>query len=158
MQEIRIDANAARPIVRFVDQPIIDVGVATIMAFNDRDAPEQVTKEDLDRIVTYILAHYMQEPIKSFLSSIYPNSAYVNPTMGDEKRKATLERYLRGYATPASDASLVCVFCGQPACDVVYRQHIPLTAGEGMINFGPGGRPGLRVCGGCLLASQAFPL
>lgn len=146
--------------LQFVGQPIIDVGVATIMAFNKRDLPEQVTKEDLDRIVEYMLAHYMRQPLKSFLASaIFTiNAGYFNPTMGQETRKSEIERCLRSYTLTTTLPSEICVFCGHPACDVVYRQHIALTAAERMINFGSGGRPGLHVCGGCLLASQAFPL
>ena len=153
--------DPARPVqslLVYTGQPLIDVGVATIIAFAGCSTPAEVTRADLDKIVEYIATSYVREPLKSFLASIYPNAAYVNPTMGAEKRAETMMRFLRGYAAPASDPSRRCAFCGRPACDVVFRQHIPLTAGEGVINFGPGGRPGLQICGGCLLASQAFPL
>ena len=145
-------------LLQYTGQPIIDVGVATIVAYCARGSPDEVTEDDLDRMIEYIDDHYTKGPLKKFLTSIYPDSAYVNPTMGDDKRKATMLRYLKGYATPIAEPIVPCAFCGQPSCEIAYRQHVPLTASEGVINFGPNGRPGLPMCGGCLIASQAFPL
>src|SRR5207245_1188253 len=67
----------------------------------------------------------------------------------------------------------LCVFTGRPAMGLslslkegkdplppgrAYRQHIPLITGEGIINFSPGGDPGLPVSGLALLCLQFFPM
>ena len=46
----------------------------------------------------------------------------------------------------------------RPAFGRAFRQHIPLTTGEDVINFHPYGDAGLPVSGKAILAIQAFPL
>lgn len=144
--------------LHYTGQPIIDVGVATIVAFSGRATPDQVTDDDADALGEYLMDVYMREPLKSFLSTIYPNSAYASPTMKDDKRQATMLQLLRAYRAPLLTPHTLCAMCAEPAQAMAFRQHLPLTAGETIINFGASGRPGVPLCGGCLLASQTFVL
>jgi len=142
----------------YTGYPLVDVGAATVAAFNNKSNLAAVVTEDLDRVAAFIAEHYVHDPLRSFLTTIFPNAGYVNPTMGADKRAQEIQRSLYSYKVDVSQAQSSCVFCGQPAGNTVFRQHIPLVTGEGIMNFGPSGKIGLDVCGVCLLCIQAFPL
>jgi len=40
--------------LRFTGHPLVDVGIATIMAFVGKDDPAQITGADLDQVADYI--------------------------------------------------------------------------------------------------------
>lgn len=147
-------------LLRYTGHPLVDVGVATITAFVHKSDPAQVAIEDLDTVADYLESQYTVNPMKSFLTVLFPNSGYVQPAFDrfPEKRKAYAEQLLRGYKREGSVAGRECVFCGRPAAMMAFRQHIPLLGGETVFNFYPEGGLGLPVCGPCMLAIQAFPL
>jgi CRISPR-associated protein Cst1 len=146
----------ARELV-WTGHPLVDAGAAGIAAFCHKYSLGAVDEEDIRQAADFVEAHYPQEPFKSFLASIFPNSGYVNPTMGEEKRRAFLHDYLRAYELPTIESQR-CIFCGKAAQARAFREHIPLTMGRDMINFVPNGVSGLPVCGYCLLSIQAVPL
>lgn len=148
----------SKALLRWTGYPLVDVGAATICAFNGKRNLADVIVGDLDATANYVRQHYTDGPIKSFLTSVFPNAGYVNPTMGVEKREQEIQRSLYGYRRAPEPAAPPCLFCGRPANGSAFRQHIPLTAGEGIMNFGPGGRSGTAVCGACLLCIQVAPL
>ncbi len=113
--------------------------------------------EDLDSAAEAMLTAYRSETMRSYLSVLFPNSAYVNPTMGPDKRDAFYDTYVRAYRR-TDDLGARCVFTGRPAQVRIYRQHLPLITGEGLFNFVPQGEPGLPVSGTALLCIQAMPL
>ncbi|WP_273886707.1 type I-B CRISPR-associated protein Cas8b1/Cst1 [Rubrobacter naiadicus] len=144
--------------LKFTRHPFVDVGAAAITAFAGKSRPEDLSWQDLDEVADFIERHYTRDPLKSFLTAIFPNSGYVQPAMKPEKFAAFLNRYLYGYRNEESVSGLRCVYCGREASVRVFRQHVPMLTGEGMLNFFPGAAPGLPVCGFCLLCIQAFPL
>jgi len=156
--------------LRYVGHPFVDVGAATIAALVGKVDPSTLNEGDLDRVADFIAREYVVDPLKSFLNVAFPNSGYTNPAFENrpEKRGEYADRVLRGYrlSTPRTESR--CVFTGQPATAIAFsdklppgrgfRQHIPLTMGEGYINFYPWGDAGLPVSGEALLCIQAFPL
>lgn len=144
--------------LRYTRHPFVDVGAATITAFADKANPEDVNRQDLDSVARFIEQHYTKDPLKSFLTAIFPNAGYVQPAMKPEKFAAFLNRYLYGYRNEERLSGRRCVYCGREASVQVFRQHVPMLTGEGLLNFFPGAAPGLPVCGFCLLCIQAFPL
>ena len=147
-----------KPLLRRTGYPFVDVGAATIGAFHRKPDFQELTVEDLDAVADFIAERYVRDPLKSFLSCIFPNAGYVNANMGAPKREEEIRRTLYGYHEEPRPDAPKCTFCGRPAGSVAFRQHIPLTAGGGQMNFGPGGRAGSPVCGICLLCVQAMPL
>ena len=159
--------------LKYTGHPLVDVGIATITAFVNKQEPDELTEADLDEVADYITREYVRDPLKSFLTVAFPNSGFTQPAYNKtpEKRSAYATRVLRNYGddTPLLDDE-VCVFTGKPAVDIAFgeketlpqgrafRQHIPLLTGENVINFHAYGEAGLPVSGEALLAIQAFRL
>jgi len=145
-------------LLEWTGYPLVDVGAAGVAAFVDKRRISDVSVEDGGRVADWIGSNYPHEPFKSFLTSVFPNSGYVNPTMAQTKRDAFVQTYLRAFERPELEGARPCAFCGRPSATQAFRQHIPLTMGEDLVNFVPNGVSGLPVCGACLLCIQAVPL
>ncbi len=146
--------------LRYTGHPIADVGVATICAFCDKSDPAKLTRHDLKQISRFIEHEYFSGKLLSYLTCVFPNSAYVNPTVGDAKKKDYKREILQGFENDPDPAAAHsrCVFSGEPAARIVNRQHVPLITGEHVLNFFPDGAGGMPISSDFLLAIQAFPL
>jgi len=158
--------------------PLFDIGLATIVAYVDKDSPDELTENDLLSVADYIATYYTQQPLTSFLTVSLMNSDFTQPAFKDkpERRREYAELVAKNFGTDAPQSEEVCVFTGQPALGRAlslkkdkegrdelppgraYRQHIPLITGEGIINFSAWGDPGLPVSGEALLCLQFFPM
>lgn len=159
--------------LRFTGHPFFDVGIATITAFAKKRNPGEVVDADLEAIADYMTENYVVNPLKSFLTVVFPNSGFTQPAYEKTpaKRAAYAQRVLQAFrpGTPTVPGEQ-CAFTGTPAVAVsldiddrlrpgrAFRQHIPLVTGEEIVNFHPYGNAGLPVSGVALLALQAFPL
>ncbi len=146
--------------LKYTGHPLVDVGVATITAFADKDDPADVTEEDLAKIADYMEQQYSKNPMKSFLTVIFPNSGFTQPAFEKqpEKRAAYANEVLRSWKQGAPTTSDRCVFYGTPAVRRAFREMIPLVGSESGFNFYAEGVSGLPISGEALLAIQAFPL
>lgn len=158
--------------LEYTGHPLVDVGIATIAAFAGKRDPTQLTEADLERMADYIEREYVKQPLRSFLTVAFPNSGFTQPAYfkQPEKQKIYAERVLRAFRadTPTSDEQ--CSFTGQSVAAIpfdvkgelppgyAFRQHIPLTTGEDIINFHADGVAGLPVSGTTMFALQALPL
>lgn len=156
----------------YVGHPYYDVGIATLAAFAGKTDPQQLTSHDLEKAVDYMTREYVQQPLRSYLTVVFPNSGFTNPAFfkqPDRQREYT-RRVLRSYAEDMPVLNEQCVFTGKPAVAIAFgdkedlplgrafRQHIPLLTAENAINFYPHGDSGLPVSGPAILAMQALPL
>ncbi|MCW5882148.1 MAG: type I-B CRISPR-associated protein Cas8b1/Cst1 [Anaerolineae bacterium] len=158
--------------IDYTGHPLVDIGIATILAFVGKRDPTTLTEADLERVADYITEQYTRQPLKSFLTVAFPNSGFTQPAFEKqpERRLAYAERVVRSYRADTPTQEERCVFTGQPAVAIAFgdkeglpagrafRQHIPLLTGEDVINFHPYGDAGLPVSGEAMLAIQAFPL
>lgn len=146
--------------LRSTGHPLVDVGVATITAFAEKDDPAEVTDEHLAAIADYMEQQYSKNPMKSFLTVVFPNSGFTQPAFDKqpEKRAAYATKVLRGWQREPAEGSDRCVFYGTPALLRAFREMIPLIGSESGFNFYAGGQAGLPVSAEALLAIQAFPL
>lgn len=146
--------------LRYTGHPLVDVGVATITAFAEKEEPSEVTEEDMERIADYMERQYSKNPMKSFLTVVFPNSGFTQPAFDKqpEKRAAYATKVLRGWQQTPGDTDEVCVFYGTPALLRAFREMIPLIGAESGFNFYAGGVSGLPVSAEALLAMHAFPL
>lgn len=146
--------------LRYTGHPLLDVGVATITAFANKDDPAMVTEEDLELTAAYIEREYSKNPMKSLLTIVFPNSGFTQPAFDKqpEKRIAYARSVLLGWKTSLASADDRCVFFDMPAIARVHRQAIPLIGPEDSFNFFAEGESGLPVSGLALLAIQALPM
>lgn len=158
--------------LRYTGHPFYDVGVATVTAFSRKRDPSQVTVEDLQGIVEYMKHEYPRNPLRSFLGVAFTNNAWFNQSAFDtqpKKRADYASRLLDHHMSESEEGSgETCVFTGEPAMSVrfsddlpagrAFRQHIPLTTGERLINFHPEGSMGLPISGKASVCMHAFPL
>lgn len=158
--------------LEYTGHPLLDVGIATIVAFAGKDRPEELVEADFDKIARFMAEQYIKNPLRGFLTVAFPNSGFTQPAFFSqpEKQQAYIERVLYAYRADNATLEDLGVFMGLPAADIAFdvsdklppgrafRQHIPLLTGEGTINFHPYGDAGLPVSGLALFAIQAYPL
>jgi CRISPR-associated protein Cst1 len=158
--------------LQYTGHPLVDVGVATILAFRAKIDPEQLTDADLDAVIEFIERQYTVQPLKSFLNVAFMNSGFTQPAFESqpEKRQLYAQKVARQYGQAQAESDERCVFTGEPVSTVswsvddslpagrAFREHIPLLNGRDVINFVPGGDVGLPVSGKALLCIQFFPM
>lgn len=158
--------------LKYTGHLLVDIGVATLTAFTNKRSPDEIAEQDLEEAADFITREYTRQPLKSFLTVAFPNSGFTQPAFEGtpERRVDYARRVLRNFGGEAPALEEPCVFTGEPAVAMAFgdkeglppgrafRQHIPLTTGEDVINFHPYGDAGLPVSGKAMLAIQAFPL
>lgn len=149
--------EAREAIYSYTGHPLVDVGACVIAAYNGRRSLAEITEADLENMRRFIREHYCVNPMRNFLTTVFPNSAYANPNMGMDKRESELADILGDVTLDCRQTGAACVYCRRTGTRR-YRQHIPLVSGEGVFNFTPEGQAGLPVCSYCLLAIQASVL
>jgi len=158
--------------LKYTGHPLVDVGLASILAFRNKIDPATLTDDDLVAISEFIERQYTVQPLKSFLNVAFVNSGFTQPAFESqpEKRQLYAHKVARQHADAQSNDGERCVFTGEPASAVswsvdeslsagrAFREHIPLLNGRDVINFVPGGDAGLPVSGKALLCIQFFPM
>ncbi|HHY94787.1 MAG TPA: type I-B CRISPR-associated protein Cas8b1/Cst1, partial [Firmicutes bacterium] len=146
--------------LKYTGHPLFDVGAATIGAFLRKRDLSTVTVEDLEQVADYLAKQYTVDPLKTFLTVAFPNSGYVQAAYAKrlDKRMEYAIQVLKAFEPDRPKLGMKCVFTGEPAVAVAFRQHMPLVTGEDIINFHPNASAGLPVSGIALLCIQAFPM
>lgn len=158
--------------LKYSGHPLIDVGVATIVAFSNKDSPDQITQNDLEAMAKYMIENYTINPLRSYLTVAFPNSGFTQPAYFQqlEKQQKYAENVLFAFRSDAPSLDQKDIFLGLPVTAIpldvegkispgrAYRQHIPLLTGEDIINFHPYGEAGIMVSGLALFSIQALPL
>jgi len=159
--------------LRYTGHPLLDVGMATLVAFAGKTRPEELTEADLEIAAGYMAANYSVPPMRGFLTVVFPNAdGFTQPAFFNrpDLQQLYAQRVLYAFrpSTPTRDE--IDIFVGQPVIDWSLdaidkivpgrtdRRHIPLQTGAGVINFHPEGDAGLSISGPALLAFQALPL
>ena len=139
---------------------LFDVGTAGVCAFAKRGSPEDVTTEDLDRVGDFLVRSYYDGKLGPYLACVFPNASFVQPNEGKEKRQKFISQYLRAHRASAHPlvAGQLCVFSGQPATSPLFRTHLPLFSGEGVINFRPDGQTWVPAAGPFVVALLFLPM
>jgi CRISPR-associated protein Cst1 len=156
--------------MKWIGDPYIDIGLAVIIAFCEKDDPDSLDESDLERVASWALENYPEPPLRNFLAIAHTfNSWFAQPALdrNPEKRAALGRRHLYAWREPETSGER-CVFTGGPAAGVKLenklpagragRAQIPLVQSSTAINFFPNGSAGLPVSGDALLCLQLFPL
>src|SRR2546423_12738809 len=81
----------------YMGHPLFDIGLATIVAFVEKDDPAKLTEDDLDKVADYIETYYTEQPLSSFLTVSLMNSDFTQPAYKDkpERKRAYAHRIAR---------------------------------------------------------------
>src|SRR5262249_1169385 len=115
--------------LKWTGHPLVDVGIATATCFCERERPEDVTVEDLDKLAEYLTQQYVHGKLTSYLSSVFTmNAVYTQPSWKTDVREVEARKLLAAHreAPHPTVAGLRCAFSGEPATRLVYRQHMPM--------------------------------
>jgi hypothetical protein len=116
---------------------LVDVGMAGVCAYAQRQRPEDLTLEDLDRVSTFMVDTYYQAKLGTYLSCVFMNASFVQPNESAAKRKQfrIALRILRSSGDLAARPhTSPAVLCGE-------HREFPARRG----GFRPGGGCGHRV-------------
>jgi CRISPR-associated protein Cst1 len=157
--------------LKYTGHPLVDVGAATILAMSRKKSLSDLTARDLDKMADFIEENYPRDPLRGAYGMAFTTNAWFNqPAFKSQpaKQKEYARRVLRGYLPDTPTLDEPCAFTGEPAVAIAFsdgsvpgrafRQHVPMTTGEDVINFHPYGDAGLPVSGKVLLCLQAAPL
>lgn len=157
--------------LNYTGHPLVDVGIATIMAFAEKDDPTELTEADLDKVAEYLIYQYTHQPLKSFATVPFAGGAYFTQPAytGKAIELEGTRKILTAYKADVPVLPEPCVFTGAPAVALTLdegtllpgraaRSNIPLVTGATAINFHPYGEVGLPVSGVALLAMHTMPL
>lgn len=155
--------------LKYTGHPLVDVGIATIMAFVGKTDPGEVTEDDLTQVADFVQQHYVQEPWKSLFRTAFTNNSwFYQSSYSDEMRQKAASDHLHSWRyTNLSEQH--CVFTGLPAVNILFAKEglalgragsaqIPQLPGNKKINFYANGIVGIPISGLALLALQCLPL
>lgn len=153
--------------------PIVDVGIATLTAFVNKETPDDVTFNDLEEFAEYAEQAYFTPALRGYLTVLF-TSNFINPSWikkaKKEKRKDEnyyakkyVSQIVRSYKLKPAHNLPSCAYCKRasvslPTSGLAYRDLIPMLTGRGIVNFFPEGRSGIPLCGLCAVAIQAIAI
>jgi len=142
--------------IQYTGNPYVDCGVA-VLELRLKKPCEQFTTADLDAQAKEIKKEYTKKIWKSYLMLHLPNCAWTQKDQSSEKNQAYISKVLGSYKDDFPDLGRKCAFCDQPAKIWADKRYVPLLTGETVMTSGPGGNPGLPVCGYCVFAVHCYP-
>lgn len=150
--------------LRWTGHPLVDHGVATLVAFADRKSPHAVSIADLEAFASYAevpLASGQLGSVTYLLFTSNPPYGNPSPKITPQQRRERARGLLTAFkANIKTDEQ--CTYCGRSATKLhtetgrAYREIVPLITAQHQINFGTFGRHGHAICGLCLLALLAI--
>jgi len=156
--------------------PFVDAGLAAIFLLNGKREPEELTNEDIDRIIEFMSKLYVKDNWQKVLQGqIFPNSGILmtNPSMKKDRSPERIAENLRKLYDEIPEinnsSANTCIVCGRREklsklkiigkSKIVGRHVVPLTGTGDMLNFfHSASREGFDVCAACLFLIQFMPL
>jgi CRISPR-associated protein Cst1 len=143
-------------IIRFTGDPFVDTGAA-VLEYRLKKPANEISRADSQRQAAELEEIYSRKAWSGFLSVIFPNSCWCNPTMSASSREQQRLALLDSFDWPALPGR-TCCYCERPAQHVADRSTVPMLTGATVMTAGAWGRPGLPVCSACQYAIQFYPL
>ena len=132
--------------IQYVGDPFVDAGVAVLEYRLDK-ACSDFSESDLVVQKEKLKDEYGRRCWRGYLTVHFPNSGWCNATMGEAAKAAFLEEVLGGHGLEPVRPRRACAYCGRPAQVLADRSYVPLLTSKTNMVAGPGGAPGLPVCG-----------
>jgi len=138
--------------------PWVDAGVSSIIGWNNKKNPEDITVQNCKNISDSIVKLYTTKSWSKNLYSVFPNNPITNPSEKNKKQsyKKLLETLIEGFHKLGNEGD--CVACGRRnAFHQKNRMHIPLSGRTGSHYFSYTAQ-GVDYCDVCTFAVQCLPL
>lgn len=150
----------ARPLLSWTGHPLPDMGIAILTAFAGRDRPEEVTAADLEAFAEYAEKAFLSPGAKGHHTVLFTVNLVHNPNSKwtEQRKREKAAEVLREYRLAGNSDLPRCAYCNRQAVKAYAREYVPMLTGQGVINFFPGGRAGLPLCGSCIVALQALAI
>jgi len=144
--------------LRWTGHPLVDVGIATLTCFSERERPEEVTFNDLEAFARYAEEAFFTPLLRSYISVLFTMNSFLNPAWKPDRQRIEAAKLLRAYSFEVDPRGESCAYCGRPSVHRVYRDLVPMLTGRGIPNFFPQGSSGLPACGTCTVAILALAI
>ena len=142
--------------------PFVDAGVCGICEWLGHTVqPEEITKDDLKRVVDDIAPIIQTKVGWGNLHSIFPNSVLTNPAFSKRDRVELLKVEFKAYLDTICELNEAgnCMGCGRRDANILLsKTNVPLTGSGTLRNFFPAFADGAEYCTACALAIQLSPL
>ncbi len=150
--------------------PFVDAGLVTLLLIANKNKPEDLTKEDIEKAIYFASELYSKKEWASYLhGKIFPNNGIImsNPGMFKKRTSENIAKNLMDLyesipkVLEPSSKEKRCVICGRrkPYEKDIYRSDFPLLGTGGMLNFFHSANPkGEVICAYCLFLVQFMPL
>lgn len=148
-----------QPEYSWTGHPLVDMGIAALVAFGHREKPADITSSDLEKFASYAEKAYFSPELVSSLAVLFTSNFIPinpNPKIAHETRKNELAKILWSFKAQSDSTLAACVYCANPSVQLVHRDLVPMLAARQDINFFPDGGHGLPLCGFCIVAIQAL--
>lgn len=143
---------------KLMGNPFVDAGVCVLCQWRDT-RPEDITTQDLKRLVNEIVPLMDNPALKKNLHSIFPNSTLINASIKEDRKERVIKDF-NEYITTIEELGRAgdCIGCGRRnANHKLTKTDIPLTGSGGLVNFFPSFDSGAGYCSACTLAVQFSP-
>ena len=118
--------------LEYTGHPLVDVGIATIVAFVDKDSPDELVEADLEAVADYMVHNYPKNPLRAYLTVVFPNSGFTQPAFFKQPEKQALyaEKVLRSFREDVPISDDFGIFMGLPATAVSFDVSDKLKPGR----------------------------
>lgn len=150
-------ADSARLRYSWTGHPLVDMGIASLLAFAQKRDPAELAPSDIEKFGRFAAQAYFSPELASYLTVLF-TSNFINPSFTAVRKTEFVREILGSYKAAPNPALPLCAYCGRASVRLAHRDLVPMLTGREAINFFPGGAPGLALCGQCILALQALTI
>jgi CRISPR-associated protein Cst1 len=133
--------------LRFTGHPLIDMGVAGLTVFAQKNNPEEVTGAHLEGFVEWADNAYHTKEMTAWVAVAFTLNGFMNVGFTPAKKRESVHEVLTSYQRPPEMPELQCAFFGTSALQLASRDLVPLLTGREPTNFGADGQLGLALSG-----------
>jgi CRISPR-associated protein Cst1 len=150
-------------LLKWTGNPFVDSGIASTLAYREKDSPEDITFEDLQAMRDLLFTVYTKPAWRKSFHNIFTGNCKLlqNSYKTDQKRNEEYSKFLDSLLANTKElaASGNCMACGQR--DFVSRKSkvdIPMTGSGSSKGFFPSAASGADFCEVCAFMVQCSPL
>lgn len=150
-------------LLKWTGNPFVDSGIASALAFRQKDSPKEIALEDLQVMKILLLGVYTEPAWRKSFHNIFTGNCKLlqNSYQNDQRRNEEFSKLLDSLL--ANTVELVesgnCIACGQR--DFVSRKgkvDVPMTGSGSSKGFFPSATNGADFCEVCAFMVQCSPL